>query len=122
MTSTPMMKCGHAAMATCARKDGITYDPPIPSCVICSCTEIDADAPDLTKRMARCDLYGRTPKSRNHESNYGCKRGEPCNCERPSSPDLPFFEYLGPSSNHWKVKKRGEQEFDGFYCGCMGWD
>jgi len=35
-----------------------------------------------------------------------------CNCGRSadSSASLPFFEY------------RPDQEYDGYYCGCLGWD
>jgi hypothetical protein len=45
--------------------------------------------PDLTSRFAKCDYCGKT---------------------RPSSLDLPFFEYR-PSKPH-----------DVYYCGCRGWE
>lgn len=33
-----------------------------------------------------------------------------CGSLKDSSPDLPFFEY------------RPDRKFDGYYCGCKGWD
>ena len=104
----PMMKCGHAANAV----EGKTGKP---SCVICvgihpGAMEIDDSPPDLSKRKARCLYHGSIPRGGLHESNYGCKRGEACNCERPSDSKLPFFEH------------RPNREHDAFYCGCWGWD
>jgi len=111
MSDTPMMKCGHAANAR--DRDGN------PCCVICigsrGAKEIDNDAPDMSKRRARCAYYGKKSadgryRSRN-ESNYGDRTpGAICRCEEPSSSSLPFFEHL-PGN-----------EFDEFYCGCHGWD
>ena len=101
----PMMKCGHSANATHNGK---------PACAICAGISdgknmiIDDCPPDLSMRRARCSYYGSTPKGRLHEGS--CKRGEPCLCERPSSPDLAFFEYC-PG-----------KPYDMFYCGCWGWD
>lgn len=105
--NNPLMKCGHTA-------NGIDKDGK-PVCVICfgirpGAIEIDETPPDLTNRRARCTYYGSVPSGRNHESNYGCKRGECCLCERPSIEKLPFFEHCP------------DQEFDRFYCGCWGWD
>lgn len=107
----PMMMCGHAANAEQILPDGKR----IPSCAICiginpGASIINESPPSLEGKKARCTYFGSVPEGRNHESNYGCKRGEPCNCERPSSPDLAFFEHK-PSA-----------EFDSFYCGCWGWD
>ncbi len=68
-----MMACGHAANADADRVAGVDYDPPIPCCVICSCYE-QVTGPDLTGRVAVCPY---------------------CRTERPSSPDLAFFEYRG---------------------------
>jgi hypothetical protein len=62
-----LMKCGHAANATCDGK---------PACAICACTEVADTIPDLTGRKARCGYYG------TH-----------CHSETPSSMKLPFFEY-----------------------------
>ena len=101
----PMMKCG-------CRANAYTYkdEVQIPSCAIHLCTEIDKTLPDLSNRKARCHYYGTIPKGRNHESNYGCKRGEKCLCERLSTDSLPFFQH------------KPDNPFDEFYCGCWGWD
>jgi hypothetical protein len=129
MDEHPMMTCGHAANAVCRSNHGITYDPPIPSCAICSCTEVAERSPSLDGRMARCAYY-RT-----------------CKSELPSHPErLAFFEYLGPgsrtsiemckcgfykSAHNPKYSRnpkcrgfteKGPQEFDRYYCGCHGWD
>lgn len=93
----PMMKCGHAATGT--NGDGN------PSCVSCAgldpgASEVDESPPSLVGRAAQCPY---------------CKR------LGPSTTDLPFFEYLGPGSRHYKCKN-GPKEFDEFYCGCRGWD
>jgi len=94
----PIMKCGCAAQATCASMDGIKYDPQIPACLVHDCIEIAEKQPDLTGRKSRCAYFGKP--TRNCECNYdGCREGI-CNCEQPSSPNLPFFEYHGPGS-HW---------------------
>lgn len=130
----PMLACGHAANAVCSAKNGIKYDPPIPSCAICDCTEVSLDPPDLTHRLARCCHNGTIKKSSN---------------------DLAFFEYLGPGSEraltlcncgftksahdyNWPSGNRvsktppqrmcdhftahGAWAYDSYYCGCRGWD
>lgn len=115
---TPMMECGHAANSLLTRGD-----TQVPACVIChgtnpGATVIAEAPPDLSARRARCTYYGRVPSGRSHESNHGCKRGEPCRCEEPSSdgvnldgpPRLAFFQHQ-PDEDH-----------DSFYCGCWGWD
>lgn len=89
--NSPMMTCGHTANATHHRKDGVDE----PACVICSCYEVAHAPPVLEGRMARCAYFGKRT-GRNNESNYGS--GSTCTAERSSSPDLPFFEYLGPGS------------------------
>lgn len=105
--AAPMMKCGHAANGTRGGE---------PVCVIClgitpGAAEVDLTCPlPLAGRTARCVYYGSIPTGRSHGSNYGCRRGEPCRCEQPSSPDLPFF------------KHRPDRDHDEFYCGCWGWD
>lgn len=71
--------------------------------------------------------------------------GFPPHAERPSSPDLPFFEYCGPGSKEatdvcvcgfYRIahqeraqhlvckafRARGPQKHDRYYCGCRGWD
>lgn len=114
MSDSPMMTCGHTANAVMRSKGGVKYDPPLPCCAICTCTEIDESPPDLSERRARCTYYGKVPSGRSHESNYGCKRGEACNCEQPSQKEeghgLPFFKHCP------------DKPYDEFYCGCWGWD
>jgi len=90
----PLMKCGHSANAT--NQDGN------PVCAICigidaGGTVVDEAPPDLTGRIARC-VY--------------------CKQEKPSSFDLPFFEYGG---DKWKDLDTGSPA-DWYYCGCRGWD
>lgn len=120
--STPMMKCGHAANAT-SRPSGK------PVCFICAMADgdaahtVDETPPSLEGRRARCNYYGRPTRANGcgrSECNYGGKGGEPCACEQPSSPDLPFFE-KEPASG-WTWQKNNHKGYDGFYCGCMGWD
>lgn len=106
--STPMMKCGHAAMAQHTKEDKTTE----PSCVICwpdpKSLQIDSEYKPPENRMARCSYYGRTPKGTNHSSET-CKRGEICKCEKPSDVELAFFgQRVG--------------EYDEYYCGCFGWE
>jgi hypothetical protein len=114
VTEHPMMECGHAANAVCNAKSGVKYDPPIPSCVICSCIEIAKTPPSLNRRKAKCDYFGRT-WGRNSGPIYGgskeCSRTNGCGCIVDSdSETLPFFEH------------RPNKDFDKFYCGCHGWD
>lgn len=99
-----MMTCGHSSNGLRV-KDG----EHVPACVICSCIEIDPDPPKLDDRLARCHYYGKQPH--HSECNFDCKWQIPiCQCQRPSSPRLPFFEY------------HGDREFDEFYCGCHSWN
>uniref|UniRef100_A0A6M3IUC1 Uncharacterized protein n=1 Tax=viral metagenome TaxID=1070528 RepID=A0A6M3IUC1_9ZZZZ len=105
-----MMKCGHSANGK--RKIGNIWTD---CCLICIGLDpkakiIDEAPPDLNERKARCSYFDSIPKGRNHESNYGCKRGNPCLCEQSSSDKLPFFEH------------KPNNEYDKFYCGCWGWD
>lgn len=120
-----IMACGCTPSGMKTMSAGIKLDPPVPSCVTHDCTEVAPEQPDLTGRDARC--------------GYGC------GAERPSSPDLPFFEYHGPGSREATVicecghnitahtregsmckctsfKRRGPRETDSYYCGCRGWD
>lgn len=108
----PLMKCGHLA-------NGRTRvgDEQVRCCVGCTMAgdpasrEVDdGPPPDLTGRTARCTYYGSVPTGRNHESYYGCKRGDRCLCEQPSSLTLPFFD------------RRRNDPHDRFFCGCWGWD
>ena len=75
MSSGVLMKCGCAAQGTCSSMHGVTYNPPVPSCIVHDCIE-RAESPNLEGRLAQC---------------Y-------CGNTRPSSLDLPFFEYLGVGS------------------------
>ncbi|MCA1782018.1 MAG: hypothetical protein LC679_07545 [Intrasporangiaceae bacterium] len=98
-------------------------------------------------RMARCAHFGGGRK--NHQSEGAC-RPRPCDCERPSSPSLPFFEDRSPGtqvdrcvtcgkfriaheydptrvrpepvSKHPFVPMTEGYPYDSFYCGCWGWD
>lgn len=88
----PMLKCGHAAMATNAQGK--------PSCPMCigiraGAEEIDPNPPNLDGRIAYCSS---------------------CAKERPSRADLPFFEF-GRFN-----KGTHDMSQDSYYCGCAGWD
>jgi len=123
-----MMRCGCAANSVCRSSRGTVFDPPVPSCAIHECIEV-AETPVLQGRMARC-AYG------DH-------------ADKPSSLDLPFFEYRGggspdarqtckncryfesahaqPRPPHLRkfvcetFTPHGAYDFDR-YCGCRGWD
>lgn len=155
-----MMICGHAANGVCSGKDGIKYDPPIPSCVICSCIQQEDSPPQLEGRMMRCSYYG-NKWGRNSGPIYpkateACSRDMGCRCEFPSDINQPFFEFKGEFSKSallnckncgflisaheydyehgTRVSKtppkgmcdhfdaHGPWDFDGYYCGCSGWD
>lgn len=105
-------------------------------------------------RIARCAYYGQTTSPRGsygggNECNYGQGDHKVCTCERPSSKELPFFEFTGAGSRDsdeickrckfhkvaHEPERRGQnrhvcsnfepqgpREFDRFYCGCHGWD
>lgn len=116
MTTSPMMACGHAASGLQGR-----HPDTRPACVVCAMSgdpnaTVIADPPDLTGRTARCVYYGTVSSGRSHEGP--CTRGQPCDCERPSTeginPDGParlaFYEHK-PDLPH-----------DRYYCGCWGWD
>jgi hypothetical protein len=123
---TTVMGCGHTANAL--NVDGN------PVCVICFGSDPGAETiavnlPDLSNRFAKCM----------------------CGTIVPSEFTLAFFEYLGPDSNKshtackmcgfyevahagpnvgsWVRKpithpfvEHGPYEYDGYYCGCRGWD
>lgn len=109
-TAPPMMTCGHAANGVRVMPEGDR----IPSCVICSNTEVAANPPDLTTRLARCTYYGKKVPATFRDKG-GCDtrsnwREEPCVCEKASSTELWFFEH------------KSDADFDRFYCGCWGYD
>lgn len=90
-----IMKCGH-------RPQGIVSGTNEPVCVICSCTEVAKEVPNLEGRKARCSYYDKTFTYRGRRVH--------CRGEAKSDTNLPFFEHK-PSS-----------EYDEYYCGCWGWD
>lgn len=87
----PMMACGHKANGVRMMPEG---QDDIPSCVICSCTEVAEEKPNLEGRMARCQYY----KTRCHNERPSTDRG------------LAFFAH------------KPDSEYDEYYCGCYGWD
>lgn len=98
--SEPMMTCGHTANGRCRAKDGVKYDPSVPSCVICSCIEVAPD-PDLIGRMMRCASFGASwgrQAGPIYPDSSKCSRNTDCHCEFPSDPQQPFFEFRGEGS------------------------
>lgn len=106
----PIMTCGHAANGICHRLNNVDFPAPVHACVICDCVDINATAPNLTGRLAKCAYYMK--ETRKCECNACDKNGSRfCKCMRPSDAErLAFFEH------------RPMAEFDKFYCGCHGWD
>lgn len=99
----PLMACGHAANALRQMDDGSFK----PACVICMTTEQAPVRPSLNGRRAKCDY--RTPGN-SRDPRYG-KDGDPHGPNGVQSEwDLPFFSH------------QPDKPFDGFYCGCHGWD
>jgi hypothetical protein len=95
---TQVMTCGHAANGYRTMPDGEILS----ACVICSCTTLAPDQPDLTDRMARCTYYGTAPSPRLRNQGYcptRTKEDRTCRCEKPSSNNLWFFEYRGPGGS-----------------------
>lgn len=114
MSSKPMMKCGHAANAVCSSLNGVKYDPPIPSCVICDCHEL-VPAPDLTGRKAVCSYRNckqtmLRKHGRNDKPDYGDGFNERGQAFAASNMNLPFFAH------------HPDKPVDEYYCGCFGWD
>lgn len=128
MNALQMMACGHVENAVEHLADGTTR----PACAICAGIDPRAkqvvERPSLEGRQARCGS---------------------CKTTTPSDWELAFFEFRGEGSRQAKescqncgysivahtaevrargVKvcdefhARGAWEFDGFYCGCQGWD
>lgn len=66
----------------------------------------------MEERKARCSNYGRAVKVGMFNSNCCpvCKEGGICQCERPSSGKLWFFE------------EKPNEKYDEFYCACQGAD
>lgn len=88
----PLMQCGCRAQGYRRLPDGSQQ----PACVVHAGLTPDAyivvPEPDLSTRRARCDYYSQ------------------CHQERASSDQLAFFQH------------HPDRPYDGFYCGCHGWD
>lgn len=105
-----MMKCGCAAQGVCSSKDGVKFDPPVPACVIHDCIEPAEAKPNLDGRTARCAYRScKTYLAKYRDTHYG-KLREDGRSYAPSSLDLPFFVH------------KPNEEYDEYFCGCMGWD
>jgi hypothetical protein len=114
-----LMECGHISNARDAAGN--------PVCVICfgdpRALVVTVDPPDLTGRFASCLSCGKNNK--------------------PSDLNLAFFQYRGPGSPYatetckrcgyhlvahkpgWRCQQFtpvGPHTFDGYYCGCRGWN
>ena len=114
MTERVMMKCGCVAQGTCSASGGEKFDPPIPSCVIHNCLEVEDKKPDLTGRISKCNYRHKRIDENGIGYNYSARNGRDLSgdykAEAPSSFDLPFFKHQ-PDKPH-----------DEHYCGCFGWD
>ena len=105
-----LMKCGCVANGTCSAEAGVKYDPPIPVCYIHDCFEQSTEPFDLTGRTAQCFYKNcKTYLAKYGDTHYGELR-ENGRSYAPSSLKLPFFRYSP------------EEEYDEYFCGCMGWD
>ena len=110
MTDRHLMKCGCVAQGVCASRNGVKLDPPIPICGVHDCFDIAEASPDLIGRTARC-TYRSCKKylAIRRDTHYG-KLREDGRSYAPSSLDLPFY------------KHKPTEEYDEYFCGCMGWD
>ncbi len=103
-----MMKCGCAAQGVCTSRDGKAINP-IPACLVHDCFDV-AEAPNLAGRTARCTYRScKTYLAKYRDTHYGELRPDG-RSYAPSSTDLPFFEH------------KPDEEYDAYFCGCMGWD
>ena len=75
-----LMKCGCVSQGVCSGRNGVTFDPPIPACIVHECYDPADEKPNLDGRIAQCAYLpkGHAPK--------------------PSSLDLAFFEFQGEGS------------------------
>lgn len=80
MREATLMKCGCVAQGVLRAKGGVTFDPPIPSCLVHDCTDVADAMPDLAGRMAECAYL---------PNGHALK---------PSSFELPFFVFRGEGS------------------------
>ena len=106
----PMMKCGCAAQGVRTATGGEKHDPPLAFCLIHDCIEVADVAPDLTQRIARCTYRScKTYLAKYRDTHYGELR-EDGRSYAPSSLKLPFFRH------------KPDEQYDEYFCGCMGWD
>ena len=104
-----MMKCGCVAQGMLTARAGVKLSPPIPVCGVHDCTDI-AEAPDLTGRTARCSYRScKQYLAKYRDTHYGELRAD-SRSYAPSDLKLPFF------------KHKPAEEYDEYFCGCMGWD
>ena len=100
---------------------------------------------DMGGCKARASQSHRQARGPSQQDCYG-EMGDDGVSHAPSSADLPFFEFRGEGSSHAtekcacgfyesahksegptfgnvckEFKAGGAAEFDGFYCGCLGW-
>ncbi len=107
------MACGCAAQM-------INIEDGSPYCFTHDCNEVADEEPDLSGRTARCSICDcietnasackRSRAAGGIEACYGVVPEGKRRSEAPSSLDLPFFEH------------RPNEEYDRFFCGCMGWN
>lgn len=106
----PLMKCGCVAQGVCSAQGGVKFNPAIPACVTHDCLEIAEVQPDLTGRTARCSYKScKVHLEKYRDTHYG-KLREDGRSYAPSNLNLPFFMY------------KPTEEYDEYFCGCMGWD
>lgn len=106
---TKILKCGCAGQMSHTNGNGSCKGEGIkhPSCFIHSCCEL-VQMPNLEGRIAKCG-FCKKGIGRNNECD-DCRGKSKCECQKPSSVDLAFFKY------------QPDEEFDSYYCGCIGWD
>ena len=108
--SNPLMKCGCVAQGVLTSVKGVKVEPPIPICGIHDCIDIAEAAPELAGRSARCTYRScKTYLAKYRDTHYGELRGDG-RSYAPSDLKLPFF------------KSKPTEEYDEYFCGCMGWD
>jgi hypothetical protein len=104
-----MLKCGCAAQGVRTATNGVKHDP-IPCCIVHDCIEVAESLPDLTGRTARCTYRScKQYLAKYRDTHYGELRTDG-RSYAPSSLKLPFF------------KHKPTEEYDEYFCGCMGWD
>ena len=105
-----MMKCGCAAQGVRTATKGVKHEPPLPACLIHDCIEVADAAPNLDGRTARCTYRScKTHLAKYRDTHYGELRADG-RSYAPSALKLPFFQ------------SKPTEEYDEYFCGCMGWD